>query len=182
MKQISSREEYQSSFGFPIVEWYSSLGFDFEKEQYTDVANEWVAEYLSREDKAPLCEGVIYLADLFKKEGKKQVIISASEENMLKRQLSALGVSEYFDEVVGKKDVYASGKIEIAQKWRSSNSGEVLLIGDTDHDLEVADAINADCVLVAAGHQSYVRLCELKRKAEKCFWVVNKLRDLVAEL
>lgn len=182
MRQIASREEYQSSFGFPIIEWYRSLGFDFEAEPYTVVANEWVAEYLSREDKASLCEGVVDLTELFKKEGKKQVIISASEENMLKRQLALLGVAEYFDEVVGKNDVYASGKVEIAKKWRAANSGAILFIGDTDHDLEVADAIEADCVLVSAGHQSYERLCALERRTANDLRVVRALGDVVSAI
>ena len=179
MKQISSRSEYQESFGFPIIEWYRSLGFDFEKESYTVVANEWVAEYVARESEAPLCDGVIDLAEYFKNEGNRQVIISASEENMLNRQLLSLGVRGYYDEVIGKNDVYASGKIETARKWRAENQGDILFIGDTDHDLDVADAIDADCVLVAAGHQSYDRLCSLRRKLNKKLVVVRHLREII---
>jgi phosphoglycolate phosphatase len=34
----------------------------------------------------------------------------------------------------------------------------VLLVGDTLHDLEVAQAIGVDCALVAAGHHPEARL------------------------
>ncbi|MDR3625646.1 MAG: HAD hydrolase-like protein [Ignavibacteriaceae bacterium] len=35
---------------------------------------------------------------------------------------------------------------------------EVLLIGDTVHDFEVAQEIGADCLLIADGHQSHKKL------------------------
>lgn len=35
---------------------------------------------------------------------------------------------------------------------------KVLMVGDTLHDLEVANAMGIKCVLVAQGHTSYTRL------------------------
>ena len=32
------------------------------------------------------------------------------------------------------------------------------LVGDTEHDYEVARAMHADCILIANGHQSKARL------------------------
>ena len=176
---IKTREEYQSMFQFPIVEWYRSLGFDFDREDYAVVANEWVAEYVSRESRAALCEGARDLLERFDRMGKRQVIISASEKNMLKRQLSFLQVDQFFLEVVGKDDVYASGKTEAAKIWRSSNPGRIVFIGDTDHDLEVAAAIDADCILTASGHQSYDRLVALKNMVTQEVRVVRKLSDIL---
>lgn len=177
--ELSTREEYQRNFGFPIIEWYKKLGFDFDKEDYDEVAREWVAEYLSREKNAPTTDGVIELLEHFSKSGIRQVIISASEITMLKRQLGFLGIEKYFDDVVGKDDVYASGKSEIALRWRSLNPGKMLFIGDTDHDLETAEHINADCILVACGHQSYERLSSLALKARTPLTVVRKMQDIL---
>ena len=179
LKTINTREEYKNSFRFPIIEWYKSLGFDFTKEDYEIVAHEWVAEYLKREPNAPLCEGVVELLDHFKMSGKRQVIISASESSMLNRQLSSLGIASYFEAVVGKNDVFAGGKTEIAKLWREKNSGTVLFIGDTDHDLETARAIGADCVLVSAGHQAFDRLKTLSSNESIKLSVVNTLFDIV---
>jgi phosphoglycolate phosphatase len=36
--------------------------------------------------------------------------------------------------------------------------GEILLVGDTLHDVEVAEAMGTACVLVAHGHQAKGRL------------------------
>ena len=113
---IKSREEYASCFMFPIVEWYKNLGFDFEKESYDDVAVEWVKEYLSRETKAGLASGVIDVLEFFKSLGVRQVVLSASELSMLKRQLSELGVIGYFDEVLGLDNIKAASKTGIAKE------------------------------------------------------------------
>ena len=45
-------------------------------------------------------------------------------------------------------------------KQLNFNSDEIILIGDTLHDKEVADIIGADCALVGTGHVSSKRLKE----------------------
>ena len=179
LPQIRSKDEYRESFGFPIVEWYKRLGFDFDKENYDVVAKQWVSEYLSRETQAGLCDGVFAVLRKFRDEGIRQVIISASEINMLKRQVAALGVESFFDEIVGKSDIYASGKKEVAQNWRNANPGNMLFIGDTDHDLESAGAMMVDCVLVACGHQSYDRLKKFEGIGENEVIVVHNMKQLL---
>ena len=162
---IKDKKEYRSWFMFPIIEGYKKLGFDFDKESYDDVAVEWVNEYLSRESKAGLASGVVDSLEHFKSLGIKQVILSASEISMLKRQLTELGIYEYFDEILGLDNIKAAGKTDIAINWRKEHLDDILLfIGDTDHDHQVAVAMNADCVLVSSGHQSYERLKKLTPK------------------
>ena len=38
---------------------------------------------------------------------------------------------------------------------------EMVLVGDTDHDYEVATNLGIDCILIAHGHQSWARLSNL---------------------
>ncbi len=38
--------------------------------------------------------------------------------------------------------------------------GQVLLIGDTTHDFEVAQSLGCDCLLVARGHQCEGKLAD----------------------
>ena len=157
---------------------FKKLGID--AEDYDIVANEWVAEYLAREKTAPLCRGAREVMEYFHSNGVRQVIISASEINMLKRQVESLGVGKYFDEILGKNDVYASGKGEVAEKWRRDNPGEMLFIGDTDHDLDTAEIMKADCVLVACGHQSYERLSALAADSDTNAVVVKQMADILS--
>ncbi len=161
LKTLESREEYQRVFGFPIIDYYRRLGFDFEIEPYEEIAVEWVNEYTAREKTACTVDGVRELLNEFKCKGFRQIIISACEQEMLERNLKMLGVADFFDEICGIDNIYASSKVEIARGWKTRNPSEkVLFIGDTDHDLSAAEAMEADCILVAAGHQSYESLCE----------------------
>lgn len=175
LKILESREEYQRIFGFPIIDYYRRLGFDFDKEPYSEIAIEWVNEYVSREKNACVVDGVFELLEFFNEKRIKQVIISACEKGMLKRNTELLGVDKYFDEICGIDDIYASSKEGIAVSWRERNSEEnVLFIGDTDHDCDVAKVMGADCALVAKGHQSYETL-----KANSEFALVfNNLQEL----
>ena len=84
-----------------------------------------------------------------------QILLSATERNMLLGQISELGIDGFFDEVLGLGDIHAYSKKDIALIWKSKNPDSVpLFIGDTEHDAEVARALGADCILLEGGHQS----------------------------
>lgn len=71
-------------------------------------------------------------------------------------------ISDYFDATLGLDDIYAASKVEIGKKYMAEHQiDRAVLIGDSTHDFEVADAIGADCILVSNGHQSAAML-------EKC--------------
>ena len=38
------------------------------------------------------------------------------------------------------------------------NRSQILMIGDTEHDFEVAEAIGIDCILLSHGHHNHSRL------------------------
>ncbi len=156
---IADVERYYSVFGFPIKDYYSKLGFDFERESYDTVAHEWVKEYLELVKKAPARERIVETVKKIKAAGVPQVILSATEADMLKAQVKMLGISEYFDEILGMDTIYAYGKQDMALAWMKKNGIKgAVLIGDTEHDAEVAEAIGADCILVTGGHQSREKL------------------------
>lgn len=153
---IGSTEHYRSLFGFPIIDYYRRLGFDFDRESYDDVAVEWVAQYNSRRGQYCVHVDVKRLLERFKIENIKQLIISATERNMLAGQIDELGLTSYFDEILGIDDIKAMGKTHVAVEWREAHPHAMpLFIGDTDHDMDTARAMGADCALVACGHQSY---------------------------
>lgn len=163
---VESTEHYRSLFGFPIIDYYKRLGFDFDKESYDDVAVEWVEQYNSRRDKAYVHSDVMRLLEKFKNENVKQIIISATERNMLAEQISELGLTSYFDEILGIDDIKANGKTHVAIEWRDAHPyAHPLFIGDTDHDMDTAYAMRVECALVACGHQSYDYLRSLGSSA-----------------
>lgn len=157
-----SPDRYREVSGFPIVDYYKRIGFDFSEEPYDKVALEWVEQYRSREKQAPLCAGALEMLAYMRQKGLRLTLLSATEIRMLNGQISDLGLASHFDEVWGMDNVYAHGKASIGRSWREKHpDARALLIGDTDHDYEVALAIGADCVLFSGGHQSVRRLSSL---------------------
>jgi len=152
---IPDRKKYFEVFGFPIEDYYRRLGFDFSREPYEVLAHEWIAEYRSRERDVPLRAGVVEALAAVKDAGVRQVVLSATEARMLREQLSDLGILGYFDEVVGRGDIYAPDKTGLACRWAEERKPfPCLMIGDTEHDLACASAAGFDCLLVRGGHTS----------------------------
>lgn len=162
LPRIASVEEYREKFGFPIIEYYRRMGFDFDVTPYADLAVEWVSYYLEyKKNTAIFCDIPDVLRKL-KKKGLSQLILSATETEMLEGQVRELGIRDYFDTLLGLGNIHAYSKQEIGCKWMAEHPDAVpLMIGDTDHDAEVAAAMGVDCVLLSCGHQS-------REKLEKC--------------
>lgn len=160
LPQMKTREKYLSLFGFPIIDYYRRLGFDFDKIPFSVLANEWVEIYLEKVKNAPVREGIRDVISAFRDAGLKQTVLSMTESSMLDYQLGLLGVKELFDEVCGLDDIYAKSKLSLAAKWKEEHTGErVVFIGDTTHDAESAEIVGAECILLAGGHESREKLC-----------------------
>jgi phosphoglycolate phosphatase len=156
---IPSKHAYRSIFGFPIRDYYARMGIDFSKTSFEELAPIWVEEYLSRADRAEINAGVRETIREVKKLGVSQILLSATESDMLKKQLSSLGIENCFDEILGLDNIHAASKEKLAQRWCAEHpSARPLFLGDTDHDFAVAKATGSDCVLFSGGHQSRERL------------------------
>lgn len=162
LAKLSGVEEYRKVFKFPIIEYYRDLGFDFDKEPYEKLAPIWVDLYNANSKYSTLQSGAVESLERCRMLGLSQVLLSATERNMLIGQIKALNIYGYFDEIMGLDDIHAYSKRELAIQWWERNSDAIpLFIGDTEHDADVARAIGADCVLVSNGHQSSERLLKL---------------------
>ncbi len=175
MKTLASIDEYHKVFGFPIKEYYRRLGFDFEKEPYEDLANEWAKYYDRFSADCMLCDGVYETVSDISGLGIKQVVISMQEICRLNLFLERFGIRKYFDEVIGLDNIYAETKINIAKKWLEHRGCEynIISVGDTEHDFYMAKELGIDCVLVCGGHQA-------KETLLKCGGVViDNISDLI---
>ena len=155
LAQIEGVEHYRRIFRFPIIEYYRSLGFDFDSEPYEVLAPKWVALYLEHVKHAGLFCDVIEVLERLRTQRMPQFVLSATELSMLEGQLSSLGIREYFEGVMGLDNIHAGSKISLARAWREKYpDAKAVLIGDTDHDAQTAIELAADCILVCRGHQS----------------------------
>ncbi|MGD0785023.1 MAG: HAD hydrolase-like protein [Sedimentisphaerales bacterium] len=153
--------QYQIDFDFPVISYYVKLGFDFKKESFDDIAHEYIAAYKSGQVKCRLRDGVVDIIKALKDKGFSQSVLSASQKSSLIEAMGIFGLKDFFENIEGLDDYYAHSKIDIGRKLMENLSlggKEVLLVGDTTHDYEVACLLGADCLLLPAGHQSKERL------------------------
>lgn len=158
---LPSKDFYLENFDFPILDFYHLIGYTFENETYEEVAEIYAVEYekrLKTTSLFPDAEGVL---DSLSKQGFRQVIISATEQNMLLSQVDRYGISGYFESVLGTDNKLGQSKVQTALSWLKQNGIDpktAVFIGDTLHDLETARAIGCDCILTSRGHFSKKRL------------------------
>lgn len=154
---FKSIDWYLDNFSFPIINFYQKAGFDLLNEKYEDIAREYSNLYDDLFPTVELYEKAEEMLRFFFSAGVSQLIVSASQQRLLTHQVNLHCIDHYFDEILGMRDIYGKGKVGVAQYYMQSKgiSGEdVLFIGDTVHDKQVADAIGCDCILVADGHNS----------------------------
>lgn len=153
--------DYLDVFRFPVIEYYRDVGFDLDKTPFEVVATDFMTSYLGRVREAPLFRGVPELLVELRTEGVACSVLSAAPERDLKDLLAHHGIATFFDHVYGLTDHYARSKIDRGRELMArlgSAPEELILVGDTDHDLEVGEALGIDVLLVAGGHQSHTRL------------------------
>ncbi len=177
LKTIGSKEEYREVFGFPIIDYYRRLGFDFEREPYEVLAPLWVELYNENSKRSRLSAGAEEALSHFEKKCVPQILLSATEIGMLREQVRGLGIEKYFENILGLGNIHAYSKKELAVSWCAENyNAKPIFIGDSEHDAAVAKAVNAPCFLVINGHQSRGRLEGTSAVlCEDLFDVVNKI-------
>lgn len=160
MKTVTM-EEYREMFCFPVIDYYVKLGYDFEKEPFEKLSNEFMDEYVAGFTDCPLTPFAEEVLKKFKADGKTLVIVSATKQDYLQEQVAQFGVDKYFDRLIGTDSIHASGKAGRARQWITEagiDPKTAVMVGDSAHDGEAAQAMGVDCVLVATGHESARRL------------------------
>jgi len=151
---IMSMEKYRQVFTFPVEEYYREIGFDLEAESFAALSVEFNGLYGGPDRTYTLRKGARAVLQTIDARGLPQAVLSASEQNNLNRQMAEFGLTGYFAAVLGIEDIYAKSKMELGRRYMARCGHScVLLIGDTTHDWEVAQALGADCLLLAHGHQ-----------------------------
>ena len=178
LKTVYSLDYYKSEFSFPIIDFYRKLGFDLENEDFHLIAREYARLFDEGYPHADVFSDAEEMLRLVKHSGREQLIISASEQGYLLKQVEYFELSHYFTDILGVSDVLGSSKIERAKKWmaeRDIDPKTVLFIGDTEHDCDTARAIGCDCVLVSRGHNSKERLCRTGCRVYDDFSFIKEL-------
>jgi phosphoglycolate phosphatase len=154
---LLSVNDYQDVFMFPVRDYYQKIGFDFELEPFEIPALEFIVRYNEQVNSCSLHADSLRVLNYFQSVGIKQFVLSAMKQDMLDECLIWQKINHFFEYISGLDNHYATSKIENGHRLiaeQNLNAAELVLIGDTVHDFEVATELGCQCVLIANGHQS----------------------------
>ncbi len=168
------KNRYKECMGTPIIRFYEQV-FDLSKEDYASILAEYNAGYMYHLADCSLTDGAVEAIEKFAAAGVHQAIVSSSNNAQLCENAKKYGVFDKFEAVLGAADFKADSKIERARLYlaESAEKGAVLVVGDLEHDAEMAAEIGADCVLLTSGHEHPERL---KRSGAVIF---DKIEELI---
>ena len=154
-----TREFYRARFRFPVRPLYFEIGMDPDRE-WDRICVEF-HEYLAEGPQHVRPDAAAALAYVRAK-GARQSILSALRQDLLLRDTAREGVQDFFDEICGVDNLEGATKLargrELVSGLRAGGVADLVFVGDTLHDAEVATALGARVVLVDGGHQDADRL------------------------
>ena len=172
-------DDYRKLFCFPVKDYYKKLGFDLENESFEICGLEFIHAYEKRKTEADLYMDSVQTLSQLQSIGLSQSILSAQNQSTLTGLINHYQLNEYFTDIIGLKNHYAHSKVGIGQSWlQSSNYSpeSILMVGDTQHDFEVANELGIDCLLISTGHNTEKRLTSTGEV------VVNSLTEILSYL
>ena len=154
---------YLANFSFPIRAYYERMGYTFGTESDFDVSAQFMERYTARCPECGLREGVRNVLSEARARGIAQTLLSVTEQSELQIEAARSGVAGFFSEIIGTDDALGFSKVDRAKAYMARigvDPHDALFVGDTDHDVEAANAVGCACVLLEGGHQSRERLLQ----------------------
>lgn len=154
-KPLITLEQFHTYVETPIIGFYRHILTEDELD-FSRISKSFHEAYNNRLSETELSGNTLNVLQALKKNGAKQYIITATKEESARKLTIKYGVNEYFDGIFGADNTLAESKVERALKFFNENNinpADTVFIGDTLHDLETANALGVDCILVTFGHQ-----------------------------
>ena len=152
---------YRDHFSFPVKPFYEAIGVRLGDEDWDALAREYHDIY-ALQPKRLNCETIAAL-ERVKSAGCAQSIVSALRQDLLDAITAELGVAPYMERICGVDNLDGRSKLDRAREMLADVSAgrsglEFVMIGDSLHDKEVADALGIGCVLCDQGSHAGWRL------------------------
>ena len=165
-------EFYRNNFGFPVSDYYKKIGLPSDIISYNKISNIFINKYRKLFYTTGLHNHVVDCIKQFQVHKISQSILSASKINDLKAFTAYYKINHYFSKLTGVDNILANGKFDIANAHLVelfSQRSEILLIGDTIHDAEIASQLGINCLLFSGGHNSKKLLSSCPFPVVDCF-------------
>jgi len=158
---VLSLKKYRKIFTFPVQNYYQAAGLDFTKTSFEIMGKDFIDEYESKKLSCSLFDNAIDVLSGIQKQGIGQSVLSAYLHDNLVSILEHYKLTKYFDNIIGLDNIYAGSKthlgLSLVEKLNIPKD-QILFIGDTLHDAEVAEAMGVKSILIANGHQEKNKL------------------------
>jgi len=154
-------EQYRKVFTFPVKDYYEKAGFNFSKKSFEELGKIFIYNYEKNKHSLNLFDGVVNILEYFESIGVEQYLLSAYKQDNLEDFVEYFKIKKFFKKIKGLDNIYAGGKTELGIELRKQinySKEQVVLIGDSLHDYEVAQTINVQAILISNGHQSAEKL------------------------
>ncbi len=154
-KPLITLEQYYTYVETPIIGFYRHILTEDELD-FPLISKSFHESYNRRIKETELADNAINVLRTLKNNGAKQYIITATKEESAKKLTIDYNVNEFFDGIFGADNTLAESKVERALNFFRNNNinpQDTVFIGDSLHDLETANALGVDCILVTYGHQ-----------------------------
>lgn len=158
---LLTRSRYHALFDFPVRAYYERLGFDPVIDSFERLSVEFISGYDARRLEASLHRQAATTLAAIRAAGLSQSILSAYRHETLHEIVAHFGLTGHFAHIAGLDNIHAHSKVALGRDLVARlgvPASEILLIGDTLHDLEVARDLGLACALIAAGHHPADRL------------------------
>ncbi|ADN74608.1 Haloacid dehalogenase domain protein hydrolase [Ferrimonas balearica DSM 9799] len=155
-------DHYRDTFCHPVEAYYQRIGLT-EKLSFDVICQRFGQDYRAARDRLNLHPGARPLLHALS-QTHTQSLLSASSQSSLEHCLDHHRISTCFHHVYGLDNHHAACKIDRGHellKAAGVRASDTVMIGDTDHDHEVAEALGIDLILIADGHQSHASLSQL---------------------
>ena len=169
---------YRERFAFPVRHFYEECGFELEREDWDAIAVEYHDSYAAEE--RALMRGAVAALERAKSLGAGQSLLSALRQDKLEQDVARFGADGFFEFVRGTDNLDGASKEDAARRLAQSiraahpaQAPDLVFIGDAIHDKEVADALNARCVLFGGGSHAASRLAPLAPVGETLDEVID---------
>ncbi len=155
-----SVDRYRELFSFPVYDFYNTVGFELDNEDWDELSVTFHDLFRADDSLALHADTISTLANM-RERGYRQSVLSASHQSILDSMICDYQLRDFFQWVRGIDNLYGDSKLSAGRQLvhdMGVHGREILLVGDSLHDHEVAQKLGVRCLLVACGHQSHARL------------------------
>jgi len=171
---------YRRNFAFPVRPFYEAIGVRLDREDWDALAREYHDTYNAQP--AHLNAEAFAAIRFADSAGARQCVVSALRQDFLEAAVARFGLAGCFAAVRGTDNLDGGSKLgRVRELVAEMRDPDVVLIGDSLHDKESADAAGAECVLFGGGSHDPARLRPVAPVGETLTDAVRLALDLAGK-